>query len=304
MISKVISPGKSFAGLCRYLYQKRDGAEVILSTGVRDYDHAKMAADFSVQASQNPRLSSPVLHIILSWPPGENLTNDLIATIAKDYLEILQINDTQYAIIKHSDKAHDHLHFVINRVKNDGKTIKDNHIGLRGKKAAQQLTQKYGLTIAKSKHLSQTNFDRLHGQDAGRYEIFTAILESLPECRNLKDLERHLLRRQIEVLYKFKGKSDEIQGISFCKGELKFKGSEIDRAFSYGNLQKTFAQKQQQAIYKNQRGNANRLQLDQGNLLSPATQLLYELMKPEFSPDFVPDQLKQVKKKRRRSLGL
>jgi transcriptional regulator NrdR family protein len=304
MISKVISPGKSFAGLCRYLYQKRDGAEVILSAGVRDYDHAKMAADFSIQASQNPRLSSPVLHIILSWPPGENLTKEQMVLIAQDYLENLQIKDTQYAAIRHNDRAHNHLHFIINRVSNNGKTIKDSHIGLRGKKVAQQLTRKYGLQIAERKHLGQINLNRLHGYDAVRYEVFTAIYESLPKCRNLEDLQQHLSRQQIQVLYKYKGNSIEIQGISFCKGELKFKGSEIDRAFSYGNLQKTFTRKQQQLLHKTRQHNPGISQSDHDKQLSQATKLLYELMKPEYTQDFVPNELIKNRKKRRKFLGL
>ncbi len=46
MTSKIIPPGKSFAGVCRYLCENTRRAEVILSEGVRDYDHKLMAQDF------------------------------------------------------------------------------------------------------------------------------------------------------------------------------------------------------------------------------------------------------------------
>ena len=36
------------------------------------------------------------------------------------------------------------------------------------------------------------------------------------------------------------GQTDEIQGVSFSKGEYTFKGSEIDRSFSYSKLDKYF----------------------------------------------------------------
>jgi len=302
MISKVIPPGKSFAGLCQYLFQNKEKAEVILCAGVRDYDSQKMASDFATQAAQNPRLKSPVLHIIISWPPDENIAADLMKTIVKEYLESLHLSDTQFAVVKHNDRKHQHVHLVVNRVSNNGKTIRDNYIGLRGKKIAQQLTQKYGLKIANDKHLGQTDLTRLHGKDAARYEIFAAIHDLLPECKNLEDLKQRLAHRQISILYKYKGQSNEVQGISFCKGELKFKGSEIDRSFSYNNLQKMFARKQQRLLHKTRQHKLGISQPDHDKQLSQATKLLYELMKPEFTQDFVPNEL--IKKKRRKSLGL
>ena len=42
------------------------------------------------------------------------------------------------------------------------------------------------------------------------------------------------------VRFKRKGQTDEIQGISFSKGEYTFKGSEIDRSFSFSKLDKCF----------------------------------------------------------------
>ena len=38
------------------------------------------------------------------------------------------------------------------------------------------------------------------------------------------------------ITYKRKGQLDEIQGISFKKGDHSFKGSDVDRKFSYSKL--------------------------------------------------------------------
>jgi hypothetical protein len=304
MISKVISPGKSFPGLCRYLFQNRSSAEVILSSGVREYDHVKMAADFTVQASQNPKLKSPVLHIILSWPPGETASSEFMATLAKEYMENLRIQDTQFAVVRHDDRSHQHLHLVINRVSNIGTTIKDNYIGLRGKKVAQQLSIKYGLQQAIQKDLVRTNLDRLNGYDAMRYEIFEIIHNSLPQSRNFGELQKLLQQKGITLIYKYKGQTKEIQGISFSKGEFRFKGSEVDRAFSYLKLQKLFALKKNQLSIKTGRSNRVQIMKEGPEQLLPATKLLYELMKPEFTPDWVTNELIKRKKKKNKLLGL
>jgi hypothetical protein len=304
MISKVIKPGKSFAGACRYLCSDRERAEVIMSEGIRNYDHALMAKDFESQRQLNPGLKSPVQHIILSWCPGEIISNELMLEIATEYLKAIEVSNTQYVIVKHNDRDNPHVHILFNRVNNEGRTIKDNFLGLRGKKAAQRLTQAYGLIPAVKKDMQQTQLEHMNGYDATRYEIFQAIDELLPRCQTMEELKVRLEKENIGVVYKFKGTTNEVQGVSFCKGEFKFKGSEIDRSYSYLKLQKLFASKQQHSVYKTKQLNSKRDWSENSEGLSQTTKLLYDLMKPEFSPDYVPNELAKPKKKRRKSLGL
>ena len=150
MISKVIL-GKSFSGICRYICADKERAVVLAVEGVRSHDYRFMTADFDSQRALRPSLSNPVFHGILSFYPGENISDTKMVDIAKEYLEKLAISDTQFAIAKHLDKSHPHLHIIANMVNNKGKTIKDNWIGLNGKKVAQQLTLKYELTQATRK---------------------------------------------------------------------------------------------------------------------------------------------------------
>ena len=146
-------------------------------------------------------------------------------------------------VVKHIDKAHPHFHILANLVDNKGKAIRDNWIGLRGKKIAQELTLKYGLKQALSKDLSLTHLEALNGKDMKRYIIYQAITEKLPHCRNQEELKDKLQQEAgIETLCKYKGQTTELQGISFKLGEYKYKGSEVDRKFSIANLQKTLSQ--------------------------------------------------------------
>jgi hypothetical protein len=126
-------------------------------------------------------------------------------------------------------------------VDNDRKPIKDGWIGLRGKKVAQQLTRKYDLIPAEGKHLDKTHLEALSQSEVNRYKIYQAIVDSLPHCRSLPDLEKRLIAQGIHTQYKYKGQTQELQGISFRIGEDRFKGSQIDRQFSLGNLLKILA---------------------------------------------------------------
>ncbi len=147
MISKVII-GKTFYGACRYVCSDQKRAIILDSEGVRNYDYKLMAADFEMQHALRPSLSKAVFHGILSFYPGEKIEDKMMVEIAKEYLHEMKITDTQFAIVKHIDKNHQHLHVIANLVNNNGETIKDNWIGLKGKKIAQGLTKKYGLKEA------------------------------------------------------------------------------------------------------------------------------------------------------------
>ena len=251
MISKHL-PANSFYHTCRYISQK-PGAEVLLSEGVRGHDYKLMATDFEMQQQLRPSKTQSCFHGILSFYPGEKLSDETMKEIALKYLKDLGIINTQYAVSKHIDKAHLHMHIVANMVNNEGKAISDSWIGLRGKKIAQRLTQENKLIPALEKNLTLTNMEALSLSEANKYKIYIAISENLPHCRTMGELERRLLKLGIETQYKYKGQTQERQGVSFKLDNIYFKGSQVDRKFSCAGLEKTLAMQQVQVLEQKQK---------------------------------------------------
>lgn len=305
MISKVIT-GKTFYGACKYVCMDQKRAVVLDTDGVRGYDYKLMAKDFEVQQGFRPSLKKAVFHGILSFYPGEKIEDQKMAEIAKEYLREMKIVDTQFAIVKHIDKDHSHLHIIANLVNNKGETIKDNWIGLKGKKISQKLTRQYGLIEALSKNLSLINLEALNEKETNRYIIYQAISEKLPNCKSLNDLKEKLQQENIETLYKYKGQTSELQGISFKLGEFKYKGSEIDRKFSIGNLQKIIGQQQVQSLLKSPPNSSVSKLLSQKKNLeinmskSESKSIVEQLMKPEQSDQLLPNQWRLDKKKKKK----
>src|ERR1700761_6005944 len=110
MLGKVILTGKSFGETCRYVCRKQSQPQVLTAMGVRTHDHRLMAADFEWQHRLMPTKEKPVFHSVLSFPPGETVSDDRLVEIAGKYLEKIGMTDTQYACIKHRDKEHLHVH--------------------------------------------------------------------------------------------------------------------------------------------------------------------------------------------------
>lgn len=96
--------------------------------------------------------------------------------------------------------------------------------------------EKYGLYFGKGKDRVRTH--RLKGEDMIRYEIYHAVKDVLARICTWSRFVNELARHGIQTTFKYKGKSDVVQGLSFSKGGFTFKASEIDRSFSYSKLDK------------------------------------------------------------------
>ena len=194
----------------------------------------------------NPALGQAVGHIALNWSPNDKpkLSDELMLAVAHEYLVKMKIQETQLLIVRHHDKTHPHLHIVYNRVDNRGKTISDKYQHVKNAKVCKELTLKHGFFMATGKE--QVNRQQLKGADKVKYELFDAIRSEVRWVKSMDDLQSRLSAKGIEMLYKFKSGTTEVQGISFAKDGYKFKGSEIDRSMSYGNLVKAIEQQAQQ----------------------------------------------------------
>ncbi|WP_118194319.1 relaxase/mobilization nuclease domain-containing protein [Albibacterium indicum] len=234
MIAKVIT-GKSFGGCVRYLLE-REQSIVLDSSGVRDYDIKAIIADLNAQRKLRPQLSNAVGHTALSWSneDRDKLTVEKMVEHAKEYMNKMGIKDTQYLTVLHTDKQHPHLHIVYNRVDNNGKTLDNFNHWHKSRKICREMTERYGYHFGKGK--AQVNRQALRGNARIRYAIHDALKSTLAKAKSWKQVETSLREKDINIHYKYRSGTKDVQGVSFEKDGVKFKGSAIDRKFSYNGI--------------------------------------------------------------------
>lgn len=228
--------GSGFKGVINYILDPKKGTELIDSSGVRTDSISHIAQSFIDQTELNPRVGKVVGHISLSFSAQDSskLSNEWMAQIAREYMEKLGIKDTQFIIGRHFDKEHPHVHIAFNRIDNNGKTISDRNDRFRSEKICKELTAKYGLYFATGKE--QVKGYRLKEPDKTKYEIYQALKAEIVRCKNWKSLLAHLKKQDIDVHFKYKGNSQEVQGIILEKSGYLFNGSKVDRGFSYSKI--------------------------------------------------------------------
>mgnify|MGYP002320909165 CR=1 FL=1 len=231
-----ITKGSDFKGVVDYIIDKDKGTQIVASDGLFMENKDTIAMSFNVQWQMNDKVSKPVGHIALSFSKEDEprLTNRVMADIALEYMERMGIRDTQFFIARHFDKEHPHVHIAFNRIDNNGNTISDRNERLRSTRICKELTQKYGLHMANGK--DNVKRERLKEPDRTKYELYDILKTEVGRCGNWNVLVANLKRQGVEVHFKHKGQTDEIQGIVFTKNGYHFNGSKVDRRFSYSKI--------------------------------------------------------------------
>lgn len=236
MIAKIKKSG-SFSNTVNYILDNKKGATLIASEGVRTSNNQSMIDSFNMQIQLNNRVSKCTGHIILSFSEEDKnkMSDAFMLKVAHEYMQKMEIVDTQYIIGRHFDKSHPHIHICYNRVDNEGKTISDKNDRLRSGKICKELTLKYGLFYANTDR-QRVKMHRLKGSNKTKHEIFRTIGECLRLSSGWNEFSFYMKESGIDIQFKTKGKSNEIQGITFAKDGYSFSGSKVAKKYSYSKL--------------------------------------------------------------------
>ena len=283
MIGKIMQ-GKYFAGLIKYVFNK-EKSYLLDSDGVLLESIPDIIYSFEIQSRMRPSLGNKVGHISLSFSPKDKecLTDEYMTDIANEYLKGMGITDTQYLTVRHNDREHPHCHIVFNRINNFGQAIMDSNNFHRNIEVCRDITLSHELYIPQGKE--NVKIERLREPYRTKYEIWQIVKQILNNIRSWEELKSCLNDQSIEISFKYKGTTKEIQGITFSKGKYSFKGSSIDRNFSYAKIdrqiRRNISPKQQEALKQTSQKPCSNQHKNQNSLiLSNLTNHFYSLGVP------------------------
>ena len=235
MIAKIVK-GSGFREVTGYIIDSKKDARIIAHAGLFIEDVNTITKAFEAQAGMNPKVSRPVVHIALGFSKEDEsrLTSRIMAEIALEYMGRMGIRNTQFFIARHFDKEHPHVHIAFNRIANNGRTISDRNERIRSARICKEITRKYSLYLASGKE--QVKQHRLKEPDKTKYGLYSILKSEVSRCGNWNILAANLKKQGVEIRFKYKGNSDEVQGVVFTMNGYSFSGSKIDRRFSYSKI--------------------------------------------------------------------
>jgi len=78
--------------------------------------------------------------------------------------------------------------------------------------------------------------NRLRELDKTKYELYDILKTEVGRCGNWNVFVANLKQQGVEVKFKHKGQTNEIQSVVFTKNGYHFNGSKVDRCFSYSKI--------------------------------------------------------------------
>ncbi len=218
----------------------------------------ELAREFRLSRQLNPEAEKVVHHVSLSLSPGEQLDNDTWCEIADKYIEEMGYTANQYAIYRHNDRNHDHIHICASRISlDDGKITRDSWEYVRSEKIIRQLELEYGLqqTLSSKEKLNrapsygqqrriereQLEYEQGERNTPPQQSIKTQLIElidrAIVDKPTMPQLVERLQLQGVEVRHGLtrNGKS---KGISYSWNDQKFSGTSLGPAYTWPGLQK------------------------------------------------------------------
>ncbi|WP_226064219.1 relaxase/mobilization nuclease domain-containing protein [Kaistella polysaccharea] len=151
----MIGKAKSCVGgfsIFNYVIDDAKGIE-ILRNNLCGETPIELFQEMKIMQNLNQKATNKLISMILSphVEDGEKLSLTQLQTMTNEFLKELEIDveNSQFIAFFHTEKRHRHIHILFNRVAENGKLLKDNHIGKLAQWAAHRVAKKNGLISAK-----------------------------------------------------------------------------------------------------------------------------------------------------------
>lgn len=220
MIGK-ITKGDNPTGALQYAMSKDEGK--LIDTNCVSRDAAGIGAEMDAVAAGNRRCEKHCIHITLSSPPGEKLTDEQWKKAAEITCRELGLGDRQYALVRHGDREHDHAHLMVERVDANGKAWNDSRDYQRLHTSMRVVEKEMGLQSVPTRQATRD----------GRFELVrSGLRESVKATRGrgLYGLKDEMGKRGYDVIEN-RQSTGRLAGLSIRSREdgKTWKASELQR---------------------------------------------------------------------------
>jgi len=228
---KSISHTKQSMG---YGWNQEKNAEVVFKQHLVGQNPMEITREFERIQSLNTTCKRNTLSFVISPTinDGKRLKKKELEKIVSKFMKQMKIRDRQAIAFVHRDKAHTHIHLYVNRIDFKGDAYVDSFVGKRSQHAAEMVAQELKLTTVK-----QVQFEREFDTRRLRNEIKRIHEVTLKQDRpqSFSEYVKKMAAKDIKVTPSINKKGD-LQGFRFKFKGKDFKGSEVHRSMSMGNI--------------------------------------------------------------------
>lgn len=245
--------GKGFRGALRYNLQKvEQGVAKILDMTFISTKEDSIIREVALVRMQRPNLQKYFYHTSLNFPPNENLSDEQMNLIANEYLTSMGFDQHQFAIFRHFDADHPHLHLLVNRIGYDGKVVSDSKDYQRSEQVLRRLEKQHGLTEvissrqAQERAMTKNELEMMKRTDepSVKMKLQVIIKNVLNQKPSAEQFIQQLEAQGINVMFN-QASTGFVSGISYGYEGIQFKGAHLGNAYKWQAVKNTISYEQE-----------------------------------------------------------
>ena len=206
------------------------------------HEEMKLIGDY------NSRCKNKFLRIEIGIAPKDEpqMTFKTLNRLALLFAKQMGLDDHQWVAVTHKDTDNLHVNITANRISLCGQFYDTTFVSNRAARVAEELSHKYGLTIANDVRSVQPHRKAQYAPARERTKQHVrSICYALLEKHRGKGLSGHSmflyeLHRSGVAIERLKNKQGKVYGLKFTYDGHSFKASEIGREFGNHTLPKQF----------------------------------------------------------------
>jgi hypothetical protein len=219
-----------------YGWNQEKNAEVVFRQHLVGENPNELTQEFKRIQALNYRCKRNTLSFVISptIKDGQRMTVKDFEKVTSKFMEQMKLGERQAIAFLHRDKMHNHLHLYVNRVDLQGVAYNDSFVSKRSQHAAAQVAEDLKLTTVR-----QVQFERDFDTKEIKKEIQRRHLLTLKQFkpRNFDEYIKGIETNGVEIKAVI-NKQNQLQGFRFKFDGFDFKGSEVNRKMSMGNIAK------------------------------------------------------------------
>ena len=251
-------------------YSERSKDAQFLATNMLGQIAQQRQVEWALDAARHPRVNptNMAVHVSLSRPAGADLTQAQWAKTCQVFLKKIDAEGCNFAVTRHKNTEHDHVHLVFSRAKPDGKLVSMSNNRWAWRQACREVERELGLQVpdrpAERQAVPTPTSDRLVSAQRRAARRDTPdpwldpaqIREALSQSATPEIFTQNLAKVGIEVKPAKRPSDGEVVGLMFRRqgAQEHLAGSSISREFSLPKIQaqielnRQMLQKQEQQI--------------------------------------------------------
>ena len=206
------------------------------------HEEMKLISDY------NSRCKNKFLRIEIGIAPQDEpqMTFKTLNRLALLFAKQMGLDDHQWAAVTHKDTDNLHIHIIANRISLGRKVYDTTFVSNRAARVAEELSHKYGLTIAnevcsaRPHRKTQANPARERTKQQVRSICYAPLKKYCGKGLSGHSMFLYELYRSGVKIDRLKNKQGKVYGLKFTYDGHSFKASEIGREFGYRTLPKQF----------------------------------------------------------------